>query len=343
LGLTLPGSANVPAFFARKLLFARQTGKRIVKMVEEGLPARRILTMNALENALMVDLAIGGSTNTTLHLPAIAHELGFSLPLSRFNDFNRKIPTLCAVVPNGPHGMQDFYRAGGVQAVMKALEDCLHGDALTVTGETVSETLRNAKVLDDQVIHGLKNPFFPEGGTVFLCGNLSPDGAVVKQSGVDPGQMIFSGPARVFDAEGDCLQAIRERTIREGEVVVIRYEGPRGGPGMPEPLAVTLGLSLSGIKNVSLITDGRFSGASSGPCIGHVSPEAFVGGPLAALRSGDIIDIDIPARKLEIRLSETEIRERMKDWQPPARNIPPGFMRRYAQTVSSAALGAVLA
>ena len=343
LGLTLPGSANVPAFFARKLLFARRTGKRIVKMVEEDLPARGILTMDALENALMVDLAIGGSTNTTLHLPAIAHELGFSLPLSRFNDFNRRIPTLCGVVPNGPHGMQDFYRAGGVQAVMKALGDRLHLDAVNVTGQTLRESLGDARVLDDQVIHGLENPFFAEGGTVVLSGNLAPDGAVIKQSGVDPGQMIFSGPARMFDAEGDCLQAIRERTIREGEVVVIRYEGPRGGPGMPETLAVTLGLSLSGIKNVSLITDGRFSGASSGPCIGHVSPEAFVGGPLAAVRNGDIIDIDIPARKLEIRLAETDIRERLKDWRPPVRNIPPGFMRRYAQTVGSAALGAVLA
>ncbi len=342
MGLTIPGSANVPAYFSEKLLFARRAGMRVVEMVEEGLGARAVLTEKAVENALMVDLAIGGSTNSALHLPAIAHELGFELPLSRFNDFNPRIPTLCSIAPNGPHGIQDLYRAGGVPAVMKTLADDLHLEALNVMGQSVAEVVEAAEVRDGEVIRTRDNPFFPQGGTVALFGNLAPEGAVVKQSAVLPEMLRFSGPARVFEAEADCLSALREGTLREGEVVVIRNEGPKGGPGMPETLAVTMGLELHGFTRVALITDGRFSGATSGPCIGHVSPEAAAGGPIAALRDGDEISIDIPGRRLEVRLSEEEISSRLAQHRPAEREVPAGFMRRYVRMVGSAARGAVL-
>ncbi|NPV59602.1 MAG: dihydroxy-acid dehydratase [Actinobacteria bacterium] len=342
MGLTIPGSANVPAYFSEKLLFARRAGKRVVEMVEEGLTARRVLDERSIENALMVDLAIGGSTNSALHLPAIAHELGHELPLSRFNDLNRRIPTLCSIAPNGPHGIQDLYRAGGVPAVMKVLAEDLHLDSVNVMGQRLMEVVEAAEVKDVGVIRSRENPYFPEGGTVVLYGNLAPEGAVVKQSAVDPGMRRFAGPARVFESESGCLAALREGTLREGEVIVIRNEGPKGGPGMPETLAVTMGLELHGFTRVALITDGRFSGATSGPCIGHVSPEAAVGGPIAALRDGDEISIDIPGRSLEVKLSPEEIAARLAERRPGEREVPPGFMRRYVKLVGSASRGAVL-
>jgi dihydroxy-acid dehydratase len=342
LGLSLPRSANVPAFHAEKLLFARMAGKRIVEMVEEELTADKILTPKAIENAIMVDLAIGGSTNVTLHLPALAHEIGFNLPLTVFNDFSKRIPTLCAISPNGPHGVIDLYVAGGVPAVMTRLANDLHLDALTVAGNTIGDVVKGGAVMDEDVIRDKASAYLPEGSTVILTGNLAPEGAVVKQSAVAPDMLAYSGKARVFESEHDCLKAIRERSIQEGEVVVIRNEGPKGAPGMPETLAVTLGLEFAGFKRVALITDGRFSGATAGPCVGHVSPEARVGGPIAAVRDGDEISIDIPARKVELRLSDGDIRSRLASWKPVAREVPPGFMRRYVKLVSSAARGAVL-
>ncbi len=342
LGLSIPRSANAPAYGTEKLMFARQAGKRIVAMVEEGLTSDRILTMKAIENALMVDLAIGGSTNSALHLPAIARTCGLDLPLTAFNDFARKIPTLCAITPNGPHGITEFYIAGGVPAVLNRLKDDLHGDALTVTGATIGQIAAEAKVIDEEVIPDKSRPHSPEGGTVVLYGNLAPDGAVVKQSAVVADMHVFTGVARVFESEADCLKAIHERSLREGEAVVIRNEGPRGGPGMPETLMVTIMLKLLKLKRVALITDGRFSGYSSGPCIGHVSPESAVGGPIAAVRDGDQITIDIPARRIEVHLTDEEIQKRIREWKPVPREIPPGYMRRYARYVSSAAQGAVL-
>ena len=342
LGLSLPGSASVPAFHTSKLLFARKAGRRIVAMVEEGLNARKILTREALENAIMVNLAIGGSTNSTLHLPAIAHALGLELPLERFNAYNRTIPTLCGISPSGPHGVIDLFIAGGIPAVMKMLTDDLHLDSLTVAGLTVREIVAQAEVKNSAVIPDKAHAFLPEGGTVILYGNLAPEGAVVKQSAVAEDMRTFTGPARVFDAEAEALKAIREKNLREGQVIVIRYEGPRGGPGMPETLAVTMGLDLAGFKRVALITDGRFSGASSGPCIGHVSPEAYVGGPIAVVQDGDEIAIDIPSRKLEVHISDQEISRRFASWMPISREIPPGYMRRYVKMVSSAAKGAIL-
>lgn len=342
LGLTIPGSANVPGFHTDKLLFARQSGKRIVRMVEEGLSARKILTDKAIENAVIMDLAIGGSTNSTLHLPAIAHELGLSLPLSRFNELNRKIPTLLSIRPSGPHGIVDLYAAGGIPAVMKVLAGDLNLEALTVTGKTFKEVIRDAQVFDETVIPPRDKPYLPEGGTVVLFGNLAPDGAVVKQSAVSPDMRTFTGKARVMDSEADALSALREKLIQEEEVIVIRNEGPKGGPGMPETLAVTLALITSGLKRVALITDGRFSGATSGPCVGHISPEAYVGGPIAALRNGDQIEIDIPNRKLEVKLSDEEIGQRLKGFKPVKKEVPPGFMQRYIKYVGSAAQGALL-
>jgi len=342
LGLTLPGSSAVPAFLSEKLLFARKAGKRIVDMVGEGLTARKVLTPSALENALIVDLAIGGSTNSTLHLPAIASELGIDLPLARFNELNRKVPTLIGMSPSGPHGMIDLYRAGGVPAVMKVMAGDLNLEAINVTGGTLADVVESAQVLDEEVIPPRDKPFEPEGGTAVLFGNLAPDGAVVKQSAVKEEQRLFTGPARVFESESDCLAAIREKGLTEGEVVIIRNEGPKGGPGMPEALAVTMALELHGYARVALITDGRFSGASAGPCVGHVSPEAYVGGPIAALRDGDEITIDIAARTLEAKLTDDEIEERLSNWTPLERDIPEGYMRRYVKYVGSAAHGAVL-
>jgi dihydroxy-acid dehydratase len=342
LGLSLPRSANVPAYHVEKLMFARKAGMRIVRMVEEGLTSDKILTMKAIENAIVVDLAIGGSTNTTLHLPAIARSCGLELPLSRFNDFNTKIQTICGMSPSGPYGITDLYVAGGIPAVMKRLADDLHKDALTVSGQTIGDILGDAQILNGNVIRERSEPFFHEGGTVVLFGNLAPEGAVVKQSAVAQEYLHFSGKARVFESEHSCLAAIREKIIGEGEVVVIRNEGPKGGPGMPETLAVTMGLELSGVKGVALITDGRFSGATAGPCVGHVSPEAYVGGPIAALRDGDEITIDIPGRKLEVKLAQDEIIKRLKQWKTPERDIPAGYMQRYVKMVSSAAQGAVM-
>ncbi len=342
LGLTLPGTANVPGFLSEKLLIARNTGKRIVGMCEEGLTARKLITEKSLHNAVMMDLAIGGSTNSTLHLPALAHEIGMDLPWSTFNDYNVKIPTLCAISPNGPHGIVDLWTAGGMLAVMKRLEDDLNLDALNVTGQTLKEIVADAAINDEDVIRPKSDPCHPEGGTVALYGNLAPEGAVMKQSAVIPEMRKFTGKAMIMESEHDALAAFREGTVTPGSVMVIRNEGPKGGPGMPETLAVTMVLDLSGLKDVALITDGRFSGASYGPCVGQVSPEAYLGGPIAAVRDGDEITIDIPGRSVNVNLTDDQIKERLKDHKPQERDVPRGFMRRYMKLVSSAAKGAVL-
>ena len=342
LGLALPGSATVPGYAADKLRLARASGRRAVELVEQGLSARRFLNADSLENALMLCQALGGSTNAALHLPALARELGLELPLERFNHFSRQVPTLCAISPNGPYGVLDLHRAGGVPAVMRQIAENLHQDAPTVCGQTWGEVLASAQVRDEAVIPPRERPHFAQGGTVALFGNLAPEGAVIKQSAVSPDMHRFSGPARVFESEEACLEGLRQGTILEGEVVVIRNEGPKGGPGMPETLAVTVGLNQSGLKRVALVTDGRFSGASQGPCVGHVSPEAAVGGPIAAVRTGDLIRIDIAKRSLEVDVIPEEMAKRLAAHEPRTREIPPGYMRRYVKLVSSAAQGAVL-
>ena len=342
LGLSLPGSSNVPAYHSEKLVFARKAGKRVVQMIKEGVTASDILTKEAVENALVIDLAIGGSTNATLHLPAIAHEIGFELPLTRFNDYNKKIPTLCSIAPNGPHGVQDLYVAGGIPAVMKMLKEDLHTDALSASGQTIGEIADEAVVKDPIVIPRRENAHMPEGGTVVLTGNLAPEGAVVKQSAVTAEMKTFTGTARVFETEKACLDAISDKTVQDGEVIVIRNVGPKGGPGMPEMLAATMAIELHGYTRVALVTDGRFSGATAGPCVGHVSPEAAVGGVIAILKNGDEITIDIPNRKIETALSKEEIDQRLLKHKLIKPEIPKGYMRRYAKYVSSAAKGAVM-
>ena len=342
LGMALPRASAIPAFHEEVLRKAREAGKRIVRMIREGLTARKILTREAIENAVMVDVAVGGSTNATLHLPALAHELGVELPLERFNEMNRKIPTLLGIAPNGPHGIVDLYRAGGVPAVMSRIRDRLHLDCLNVSGERLGEIVSHARVEDESVIPPLDRPRLAEGATVILYGNLAPEGAVVKQSAVDPSMMTFTGRALITDAEQEALDALQGGSIEEGTVIVIRYEGPKGGPGMPEILAVTLQLVMSGLSRVALVTDGRFSGATSGPCVGHVSPEAYVGGPIGLLEDGDEITIDIPNRSISVSLTDQEIEKRRKIWKAVEKPVPPGYMSRYRKLVSSAAKGAVL-
>ena len=341
MGMCLPGAANTPGFHPDKLRYARASGERIVAMVAEGLNARKIMTHDALINAVVMDLAIGGSTNTTLHLPAIAASLGLELPLSVFNDYNKKIPTLLGISPNGPHGIVDLWAAGGIGAAMKVMRDELRLDCLSVTGRPLAQVLDDYRVADPDVIPPRDKPHRAEGGTVILYGNLAPEGAVVKASAVRPEMLTFSGPAVCVDSEDDARTALMEGRVRDGNVIVIRYEGPKGGPGMPEMLSITMMLEVMGLKKTALITDGRFSGATAGPCVGHISPEAYEGGPIAALEDGDIVSIDVPERRIEVKLTAEQISERLRRVRRVEKPAP-GFMRRYRKSVSSAARGAIL-
>jgi dihydroxy-acid dehydratase len=342
LGMALTGSAAIPAVAMEKRVKARASGERIVAMVKEGLNARKVLTRESLENAIMVDLAIGGSTNSTLHLPALAAQLGIEIDLEMFNKYARKIPTLLKIAPNGPHGVVDLYRAGGVAAVMKRLENDLHLHCLTVTGKTIGEILDEAAVLDESVVHSKEAPVLPEGGTVFLKGNLAPEGAVIKQSAVIPSMRTFEGTAKVFDSEEDALHSLQSGEIVPGTVIVIRYEGPKGGPGMPEMLSVTATITLMRLERVALVTDGRFSGATDGPCVGHVTPEAYLGGPIALLQDGDLIKIDIPNRSLSVNLSEEELKRRSSNWVRQEKPVASHYLRMYRKLVGPASKGAIL-
>jgi dihydroxy-acid dehydratase len=342
LGLCLPGSSNVPAFHPDKLRYARATGERIVAMVEEELNVRQILTRQAILNAVKMDLAIGGSTNTTLHLPAIADSLGFELPLGIFNEYNRSIPTLLTISPNGPHGIVDLWAAGGMPAVIKTMKDDLDLECLTVTGKTLGDVAASARVLDAKVIPPRDQPNRDEGGTVILYGNLAPDGAVVKRSAVSDEMLEVKGKAVCVDSEDEAREALQSGRIKEGDVIVIRYEGPKGGPGMPEMLSITMMLEIFGLKKTALVTDGRFSGATAGPCVGHVSPEAYDGGPIAGLRDGDEIHIDIPNRTIAVALTAEEIADRLATTARVEKPGYPGYIQRYRKHVSSAAKGAIL-
>ncbi|RLA94315.1 MAG: dihydroxy-acid dehydratase [Deltaproteobacteria bacterium] len=344
LGIALPGNGTIPAVDAARLRLAKEAGMRVVELVREGLKPSDILTREAFENAIAVDMAFGGSSNTALHLPAIAHEAGVELRLEDFNRISDRTPHLCDLSPAGPHHLQDLHRAGGIRALMGELAKggLLHTEALTVTGKRLGEVIEGAQVLDREVIRPLEEPYHRTGGLVALFGNLAPQGAVVKASAVAPEMLRHEGPARVFDSEEEALDAILSRRISPGEVIVIRYEGPRGGPGMREMLAPTSAIVGVGMdKEVSLLTDGRFSGGTRGAAIGHISPEAAEGGPIALVRDGDTIRIDIPSRRLELLVSEEELRERRKVWSPPEPKIRRGYMARYAQMVTSASTGAV--
>lgn len=345
LGLSLPGCATAHAVDAKKIRLAKTSGERIVAMVKEGLTARKIVTMDAFENAIMVDMAIGGSTNTTLHLPAIAHAFGMQLTLDVFDKLSRTTPHITSLKPGGINYMLDFDRAGGIQAIMQKLRPKLHLDQMTVTGKTVGENLDNFVVLNPkmnaQVIKTLESPFHEEGGIAVLKGSLAPDGSVVKQAAVSPKMLRHSGPAKVFDSEETAMATILAGKIKSGDVVVIRYEGPKGGPGMREMLSPTSAIAGMGlIESVALVTDGRFSGGTRGPCIGHVSPEAQEGGPIALVQDGDIIEIDIPARKLDLKVSEEELAKRRAQFKPPEKKVT-GYLARYRKYVSSASKGAI--
>ncbi|HHT75989.1 MAG TPA: dihydroxy-acid dehydratase [Methanomassiliicoccaceae archaeon] len=341
MGLSLTGCGTSLATSERKLEIARETGRRIVELAKEGVTPRSIVTRESFLNAIMVDMAIGGSTNTALHLPAIASDFGIEMDLKAFDEISRKVPHLTSLRPGGPYHIADLDRAGGVPAVLKRLKGMLY-DQGTVTGDSIFAIADQAEVHDDEVLRPLDRPFHAEGGIAVLYGNLAPEGSVVKQSAVSEKMMRFRGRARVFDSEDDAAAAISSRKIVKGDVVIIRYEGPKGGPGMPEmlyPTSMIAGMGLS--DDVALITDGRFSGATRGPCIGHVSPEASAGGPIAAVRDGDEITIDIPARKLEVNISEEELKRRLAEVRPAERELS-GFLSKYRKLVTSASRGAVL-
>jgi dihydroxy-acid dehydratase len=342
LGLALPYNGTIPAVFAERIRLAKESGKQVMELVKKNLKPSRILTQKAFENAITVDMAFGGSTNTSLHLPAIAREAGVHLPLDLFNKISDKTPHLCNMSPGGPHHLQDLHQAGGIPALMLELScgKLIHREALTVTGKSVGDNLKGKKTHNPEVIRSLKKPYHETGGLAVLFGNLAPEGAVVKRSAVDEAMLKHRGPARVFDTEEEALKMILGRKIKKGEVVVIRYEGPRGGPGMREMLAPTSAIAGTGMdKDVALLTDGRFSGGSRGAAIGHISPEAAEGGPIAAVRNGDQIEIDIPGKRLNLLISDEELKKRLSQWKPPKKELK-GYLKRYASLVRSASTGA---
>jgi dihydroxy-acid dehydratase len=344
LGMALPGNGTIPAVAAARRRLAKEAGMQAVRLVERSLRPSAILTRAAFENALAVDMALGGSTNTILHLLAVAAEAGVKLSLERINEISERTPNLCRIDPAGPHYVVDLDEAGGIPAVMMELArgGLVDTGALTVTGRSVGENLRGRTVLRREVIRSLEDPYSPTGGLAILWGNLAPEGAVVKKSAVVPEMMIHRGPARVFDGEEEAVAAIMGGSIKPGDVVVIRYEGPRGGPGMREMLAPTSALAGMGLdREVALLTDGRFSGATRGAAIGHISPEAAQGGPLALVREGDPIAIDITRRTIDLLVDEAELAARRAAWRPPEPRVKRGYLARYARLVTSAGTGAV--
>jgi len=341
MGMSLIGSGTALAGFAKKRRIAYRSGIRVCDLVRENVCPRDIMTKDAFENAIRMDMALGGSTNTILHLPAIAHEAKIDLPLELFDELSKDTPHITSIRPGGEYFMEDVEYAGGIPAVMKVLSDKLN-DTMTVTGASVRAIQDIAEVADPEVIHGLENPYHEQGGIAILKGSLAPDGAVVKQSAVSEKMMVFKGRACVFDSEEDSSKAIFGREIKPGDVVVIRYEGPKGGPGMREMLQGTAAITGMGLSDsVALITDGRFSGGTRGPCIGHISPEAMEGGPMCIVRDGDEILIDIPNRRIDLLISDEEMEKRMKSWIPPEPKVKEGYLARYAKLVTSAATGAV--
>ncbi|MBA2847925.1 dihydroxy-acid dehydratase [Thermosulfuriphilus ammonigenes] len=344
LGLALPGNGTIPAVMAARIRLAKKAGAQVVELLKKRLTPRKIATRAAFENAIAVDMALGCSTNTVLHVPAIAREAGIDLPLEVFDEMSRKTPNLCRLVPAGPHSVAALHEAGGIPAVMAELAKAglIRKRVKTVSGKTVGENIKGAQNLNPEVIRPLENPYSSEGGIAILWGNLAPEGAVVKQSAVVPEMMHHQGPARVFESEEAAYKAILGGKIRPGDVVVIRYEGPKGGPGMREMLSPTSAIVGMGLDSqVALITDGRFSGGTKGAAIGHVSPEAAEGGPIALVKEGDLIEINIPQRRLELLVPEEELKRRLKKWRPPKKKLR-GWLARYSRMVSSGARGAVL-
>jgi dihydroxy-acid dehydratase len=342
LGMSLPGTATALAASSRKRRQAFESGEEVVRLVREGMNARKIMSKEAFENAIHVDMALGGSTNTVLHLTAIAREAGVVLDLDLYDRISKEVPQLCSLLPGGKYFLEDLDFAGGIPGVMKRIKSQLH-DLPTVSGKSTWMITEEGEIFDEDIIRPLERPYNPEGGIVILRGNLAPQGAVIKQVGLTEKMKSFEGRAKVFDSEEAGMAAIMEGRIVPGDVVVIRYEGPKGGPGMREmlsPTSVLMGLGLG--EEVALITDGRFSGGTRGPCVGHISPEAMEGGPIALLQDGDVISIDLSKRILQVKLPEREIQDRRSNWRPPRPKVTDGWLARYSKLVTSANTGAVL-
>ena len=345
LGMGLRGNGTIPAVYSERIRLAKHAGMQVMEMYRQNIRPRDIMTEDAILNALTVDMALGCSTNSMLHLPAIAHEIGMDFDITFANEISAKTPNLCHLAPAGPTYMEDLNEAGGVYAVMNELNKLglLHTDCMTVTGKTVGENIKDCVNLNPEVIRPVENPYSKTGGLAVLTGNLAPDGSVVKRSAVVPEMMVHEGSARVFECEEDACEAILSGKIKEGDVVVIRYEGPKGGPGMREMLNPTSEIAGMGLgSTVALITDGRFSGASRGASIGHVSPEAAVGGPIALVEEGDIIKINIPENRLELAVSDEELARRKANWTPREPKVKTGYLARYASMVTSGNRGAIL-
>ncbi len=345
LGMGLPGNGTIPAVQSARIRLAKQAGMQVMELLKKDIKPLDIMTYDAFINAMTMDMALGCSTNSMLHLPAIAHECGFKLDMHLANEISERTPNLCHLSPAGPHFIEELNEVGGIPAVMKevAKKGLINTNLLTVTGKTIAENIKDAENKDPEIIRPIDNPYSETGGIATLFGNLAPDGSVVKRSAVAPEMLVHKGPARVFDSEEDAIAAIWGGKIKDGDVVVIRYEGPKGGPGMREMLSPTSAIMGAGLgSTVALITDGRFSGASRGAAIGHVSPEAAIGGPIALLEEGDIISINIPEHKLEVELSDEVLEERRKNWKPREPRITTGYLARYAKLVSSGTSGAVL-
>jgi len=345
IGMGLPGNGTIPAVMAARTRLAKEAGMTIVKLLRKRITPKKIMTEKAFANAMAVDMALGCSTNTVLHLMAIAHEAGVKIDLNAFNRMSEKTPHLCSLSPAGRHHMEDLYGAGGVAAVMKELsrKGLIHTACLTVTGSSVKENIAKSRVTDKSVIRPLESPYHKQGGLAVLFGNMAPSGSVVKQSAVVKKMLRHEGPARVFDSEEAASSAIMGRKVQKGDVVVIRYEGPKGGPGMREMLMPTSAIAGMGLDaDVALITDGRFSGGTRGAAIGHVSPEAMEGGPIAIVRDGDRISIDIPKKRITLKVPDKEIKTRLSGWRPPRVKITKGYMERYARGVSSGGEGAIV-
>jgi len=342
LGLSLPGCATALAVSAKKDRIAQESGEKIVNLVRRNILPRTIARREAFENAIKVDMALGGSTNTVLHVIAVAKEFGVDVSIEMFDSISKQTPHITNILPGGEHFMEDLESAGGIPAIIKRMKNQLN-DVMTVSDKQISQIANDAQILDENVIRDAKNAYHKEGGIAVLKGNLAPEGSVIKQTAVSDKMLKFTGKARVFDSEESAMQTIMAGKVRKGDCIVIRYEGPKGGPGMREMLSPTSAIVGMGLADdVALITDGRFSGGTQGPCIGHISPEAQIGGVIAIVQDGDEISIDIPARKLELKVSDAEIKERLSKWRAPELKEKEGYLARYAKVVSSASLGAVL-
>ncbi len=345
IGIALPGNGTIPAVYSKRLRLAKTAGMKIIELVNKNIKPKDIVTIDAVKNALTVDMALGCSTNTILHLPAIANEAGVDFNLEMVNEISNRTPNLCRLSPAGKHHLEDLYSAGGVEAVMSELlkNGLINGELDTVSGKKVKENISGSNILNRGVIREVSGPYIKDGGIAILWGNLAPEGCVVKRAAVDPSMYYHKGKARIFNSEEESLEAIMNGKINSGDVIIIRYEGPKGGPGMREMLAPTSAIAGIGLdREVVLITDGRFSGATRGASIGHVSPEAQAGGPICIVEEGDFIEINIPENKINLLLSDEEIERRMKNWQPPTVKIKEGYLARYSRLVTSAAKGAVL-